>query len=546
MAKVKQTVVSTQGRPLGPPTKKARVEKAAPKPKADSARKRDTTKPKFSLRVKGSPRPASRSKPLEEDVKGKGKGRAESRDKSKIKGKGKQEQEDDDGEEEEEEDDKDEEDEDDDAEQDAIRASYKSKTPLRSQTSSKPLTKTIPKKVHLPTSFKIVAGSYEKLLYGLEGTIAPTPDSDSHPDASTELAKSPYTFTLKPLFIFSAHVSCIKAVAASPEGGKWLATGSADEIVKVWDLRRRKEIGGLMHHEGSITHLVFPSRSHLLSASEDGTLCLFRARDWSVLRALKGHKGRVNAIAVHPSGKVALSVGRDKTLRMWDLMRGKGCASTKLGKEGEIVRWSTDGSLFAVQAGSTIDVYTTNMDLIHTIKHPSRLHDVHFCKRVTGSGELLLAAAEDKQLSVYDISDDLDKTPTIVALMTGHENRVKAIQTLQIALPPLPSSERTSTTIACTVSSDGKIHVYDVAMIPEAGEKAEILPVAVYDSKGTRLTCVTLADGELDTAPVGSKRKRQGEGEDSEDKDEGDDEWPEEDEDEEEPEDEEEAEMESD
>lgn len=86
---------------------------------------------------------------------------------------------------------------------------------------------------------------------------------------------------------------------------------------------------------GSITHLSFPSRSHLLSASEDGTLCLFRARDWAVLRTLKGHKGRVNSVAVHPSGKVALSVGKDRTLRMWDLMRGKGSASTKLGK-GEL------------------------------------------------------------------------------------------------------------------------------------------------------------------------------------------------------------------
>jgi protein MAK11 len=37
-------------------------------------------------------------------------------------------------------------------------------------------------------------------------------------------------------------------------------------------------------------------------------------------------------MAAHPSGKVALSVGQDRTLRMWDLMRGKGVASMKLGK----------------------------------------------------------------------------------------------------------------------------------------------------------------------------------------------------------------------
>ncbi|KAK0466835.1 WD40 repeat-like protein [Desarmillaria tabescens] len=349
----------------------------------------------------------------------------------------------------------------------------------------------------LPSTFKIVAGSYEKLLYGLEGRVSGDDDK--------------LEFHLKPIFIFPAHVSCIKAVAVSPSGGKWLATGSSDEIVKVWDLRRKKEIGGLMHHEGSITHLSFPSRGHLLSASEDGTLCLFRARDWAVLRSLKGHKGRVNCVAVHPSGKVALSVGRDRTLRMWDLMRGKGSASTKLGKEGEVVRWSVSGSLFIVQSGSTIDLYNTDMTLLHTIKHPSRLHDAKFCKRVDSDEEVLLVGAEDKKLTIYDVSNDPEKAPTIIGLMVGHENRVKAVQTLSIALP---ASKRTSTTIVCTAISAQKVQ--------------EIEPVAVYDSKGTRLTCIAVADGEtVATNPVTKKRKREENagGEDEDEDEDAADEW---------------------
>jgi protein MAK11 len=83
---------------------------------------------------------------------------------------------------------------------------------------------------------------------------------------------------------------------------------------------------------GSITHLSFPTRTHLLSASEDGTICLYHTRDWAVLATLKGHRDRVNDLAVHPSAKVCLSVGKDQTLRMWDLMRGKGSASMKIGK----------------------------------------------------------------------------------------------------------------------------------------------------------------------------------------------------------------------
>jgi len=90
----------------------------------------------------------------------------------------------------------------------------------------------------------------------------------------------------------------------------------------------------LMHREllGSITFLSFPTRSHLLSASDDGTIHLYHTRDWALLTTLRGHKGRVNSVAVHSSMKVGLSVGKDRTLRMWDLMRGKGSASMKLGK----------------------------------------------------------------------------------------------------------------------------------------------------------------------------------------------------------------------
>lgn len=127
---------------------------------------------------------------------------------------------------------------------------------------------------------------------------------------------------------------------------------------------------------GSITYLSFPTRSHLLSASDDGTICLYHTRDWALLTTLRGHKGRVNSVAIHPSMKVGLSVGKDRTLRMWDLMRGKGSASMKLGKgkpvaesplllctnsfpEGEAVRWTPSGTRFAVTSQTSIDIYST-------------------------------------------------------------------------------------------------------------------------------------------------------------------------------------------
>lgn len=196
--------------------------------------------------------------------------------------------------------------------------------------------------------------------------------------------------------------------------------------------------------------------------------------------------------------------------------------------EGELVRWNTSGSLFVVQCQSTIDIYSTQMQLLHTINHPSRLHDLKFCQRINGEGEVLFAAAEDKKVTIYDVGSvsESESPPRVVGEMVGHENRVKAVETLRVALPP--NSKRASTTIVCTISSDGKIFVYDLAVLPESGkEKVEMRPKAEYDTKGTRLTCVSVAEGEVINAnkdKVDGKRKRIQE-EESEVEEEEEEEW---------------------
>ena len=65
------------------------------------------------------------------------------------------------------------------------------------------------------------------------------------------------------------------------------------------------------------------------------------------------------------------------------------------------------------------------------------------------------------------------------------------------------------------MSSDGTVNVYDLSLLPsstplEASGIPEISPVVTYDSKGSRLTCITLAEGDVDhpEQPKGAKRKR--------------------------------------
>jgi len=246
----------------------------------------------------------------------------------------------------------------------------------------------------------------------------------------------------------------------------------------------------------------------LLAASTDATITLYRVRDWVMLRSLKGHKGKVNSVDAHPQGRVALSVGQDKMLRMWDLVAGKSVATMKVGQEGDVVRWNTDGSKFAVICNNTLTVYGIDMSVHASLSSPSRFHDLRFAffpldAADPAQKEFLFIACEDGKTRVYDITHTKGVAPgdegltapapelTVAAELVGHANRVKMLDLLEVALP---TAEPSSTIVLTSISSDGKINLYNLAQLASAPKDengvAQLSPAAVHDTDGSRLTCV--------------------------------------------------------
>lgn len=83
------------------------------------------------------------------------------------------------------------------------------------------------KKLPRPLELLILAGSYERLLYGL--TLS------------------------APSFIYPSHISTITTLTSNQ---KYLITGSTDEQIKIYSLPLRKEVGILACHQGTITSLL--------------------------------------------------------------------------------------------------------------------------------------------------------------------------------------------------------------------------------------------------------------------------------------------------
>ena len=69
-----------------------------------------------------------------------------------------------------------------------------------------------------------------------------------------------------------------------------LALGGFSEIIKLYDLRTKREQGELMEHTGSITFLKFYKTTYVISGSEDGTVIIWRVKDWVPLHKLRVKK----------------------------------------------------------------------------------------------------------------------------------------------------------------------------------------------------------------------------------------------------------------
>jgi WD40 repeat protein len=76
---------------------------------------------------------------------------------------------------------------------------------------------------------------------------------------------------------FLGHSKSVNSVAFSPDG-KYLASGSDDNTVKLWSLESQKDVNMLQGHSSEVYSVAFsPDGKYLASGSKDKTVKL-----WSI------------------------------------------------------------------------------------------------------------------------------------------------------------------------------------------------------------------------------------------------------------------------
>lgn len=309
--------------------------------------------------------------------------------------------------------------------------------------------------------------------------------------------------------------------------------------------RKNRELGTLLHHASTVTALEFPTRSKLLSASEDSTIGVTRTRDWSLLSSVKapipkplgrpsgdtapfgGTPAGVNDFAVHSSMKVMLSVSKsERCMRLWNLLTGKKAGVLNFDRtmlrevgesrhstgEGRKVVWGNvdDEDEFAVAFDRDLIVFGMNSvpkcRVMPTLG--TKVHHVEYIKLEDSINTSLLAVStEDGRIMLFSTKEadieapkeDKDgETPKLglakfVAYLGGKEagvtTRIKDFSSLR-------SNARDGTLYFVGGSSDGKARLWTVTVAEltkaMASKKAPSKPagklLGTYETQN-RITC---------------------------------------------------------
>ncbi|MGB2642303.1 MAG: WD40 repeat domain-containing protein [Candidatus Acidiferrum sp.] len=146
----------------------------------------------------------------------------------------------------------------------------------------------------------------------------------------------------------SGHLQIVKGLAFSPDG-KILASASLDKTIKLWDTSTGNEIRTLSGHFGGATGVAFsPDGLTIASASWDTTVILWDVHSGNQLQKLSGHTDKVNAVAFSPDGRLLVSASDDGSVRLWDPQTGKLVRSLPdVNARVESVAFSPDGKFLA-------------------------------------------------------------------------------------------------------------------------------------------------------------------------------------------------------
>ena len=223
----------------------------------------------------------------------------------------------------------------------------------------------------------------------------------------------------------SGHFNFVKSVSWSPDG-KHIASGSWDGTLKIWDATSGKELRTLSGHFTFVNSVSWsPDRKYIASGSLDKTLKIWDAASGKKLYTLSGHSSSVNSVSWSPDGKYIVSGSQDRPLKIWDATSGKKLL-TLSGHSGSVnsVSWSPDGKhIVSGSQDDTVKVWdaASGKKLLTLSGHSSSVNSVSW----SPDGKHIASGSWDRTLKIWDAASGKE-----LLTLSGHSHGVCSVSWL--------------------------------------------------------------------------------------------------------------------
>ena len=178
------------------------------------------------------------------------------------------------------------------------------------------------------------------------------------------------------------------------------------------------------HTDGVNAIAVTPDGWRCVSASDDGTLCIWDMGNGKCLHTLKGHSDRVISVSVTANGRRCVSASLDCTLRIWDM-----------------------------ETGTCLHILEEHSDWVSSVS-------------VTADGRRCVSTSVDRTLRIWDI-----ETGTRLHILEGHSGWITSV------------SVATDGQRCISASLGGSLHIWDmetgVCLPPLEGHSNRVTSVSV-------------------------------------------------------------------
>lgn len=223
----------------------------------------------------------------------------------------------------------------------------------------------------------------------------------------------------------SGHENWVRSVAVSPDG-TWAVSGSADEMLRVWDLETGACRATLRGHRNRVYSVaIAPDGKLIQSASRDKSIRVWEASSGQELAELKGHMRAVRSVVALRDNARLLSGGLDKTLRLWDVASGKCLKTIECGADHADAVYSTAVNLAGTRALSGHpDGRVQLWDLetgswLATLKgHSNTVRSV----QIMPDGRFAVSGSTDKTIKVWDLAAGI-----CIGTLEGHQGDVHSV-----------------------------------------------------------------------------------------------------------------------